>query len=86
MSVTEHITQRERVAVEDMGVYLKLIQMDYQCDSDDQLATLISEQFNVDCRESDIQGYENLYRIKELEDHEKLSRMAQNGNVEHLIE
>ena len=86
MNITEHITQRERVKVEDVGVYLKLIQMDYQCDSDDQLATLISEQFNVDCREQDIQAYENLYKLKEFEDYEKLSRMAEYGNVEYRIE
>ena len=48
MDVSRDITQRERVKIEDMGTYLRLIQMDYQCDSDDQLASLISEQFNVD--------------------------------------
>lgn len=86
MDVSRDITQRERVKIEDMGTYLRLIQMDYQCDSDDQLASLISEQFNVDCRESDIQAYENLYKIKEMEDYEKLSRMAKHGNVEYRIE
>jgi hypothetical protein len=86
MDYSKHINERERVELADMGVYLRLIRLDYQCDSDEQLANLISEQFNVDCRTEDIENYERLYRIKEMEDYEKLSRMAEHGNVEHRIE
>ena len=80
------IIHRERVKLEDMGIYLTLIQQERPLDTDEQLANLISEQFNVDCRTEDIENYERLYRIKEQEDYEKLSRMATHGNVEHLIE
>ena len=81
-----NIKHKERAELEDIGIYLRLIQQEQLLDTNEQLANLISEQFNVDCRTEDIENYERLYRIKEQEDYEKLSRMAEHGNLERLIE
>jgi hypothetical protein len=86
MAHTELGERRERAKLEDMGIYLRLISSDYPASSNNELATLISEQFNVDCREEDIEGYERMHRIMDLEDLEKLNRMQREGFLEHQIE
>lgn len=78
------LNQKEDVKIEDIGMYLRLIQMDFQPDTDDELADLICQQFNVNCTAQDIRIYEQLHI--EYEDYEKVSRMVENGNIEHLIE
>lgn len=75
--------RRERVKLSDMGLYLRLIYMDYKPKNNEETAKLISENFNVECFTEDIDSYEALYICNE--DYEKLSRMTE-FNVEHLIE
>lgn len=82
----KQVKQREKVQLEDMGLYLRIIHLDYSPKSNAEIALLISEHFNVDCQVKDIEQYENLYHIKQQEDYEKLSRMVECGNVEHRIE
>ena len=74
------IENREQVKIADIGLYLRLMHMDYQPTTNEELANLISENFNVICHAKDIEVYEKLHI--EYEDYEKLSRMMQNGNLE----
>ena len=81
------VGNRKRVKIEDIGMYLRLIQMDYQPDNNKELALLISENFNVYCVAKDIEIYEKLHvDYHEDEDYEKLSRMVEYGNLEFKIE
>lgn len=81
------IENRERVKIEDIGLYLRLIHMDYLPVNNEELAELISENFNVDCIARDIEMYEKLHiEYQEDEDYEKLSRMMEYGNLEFKIE
>jgi hypothetical protein len=81
------VGNRKRVKIEDIGMYLRLIQMDYLPVDNEELAQLISENFNVDCVTRDIEIYEKLHvDYHETEDYEKLSRMVENGNLEFEIE
>lgn len=81
------IENRERVKIEDIGLYLRLIHMDYLPVNNEELAELISENFNVDCVARDIEMYEKLHiEYQEDEDYEKLSRMMEYGNLEFKIE
>jgi hypothetical protein len=75
--------QKERVKITDIGLYLRLIYMDYQPKNNKETAQLINECFNVECYEKDIEVYEALHVHNE--DYEKLSRMSE-FNVEHEIE
>lgn len=58
--------------------------MDYSPVSDEEMAYLISEQFNVDCTANDIMYYERLHI--EMEDLEKIQRMSEYNYPEYLIE
>lgn len=81
------IEEREHVKIEDIGMYLRLIHMDYEPKNNNELAELISENFNVICIARDIEVYETLHvNYQDYEDYEKLSRMIENGNVEFNIE
>jgi hypothetical protein len=55
------VIQKERVQTEDIGIYLRLIHMDYQIEDDAQLANLISEEFGVECTAQDIYIYNKLH-------------------------
>ncbi len=74
----------KRISQGDIGLFLKLVKYDNPNLSNKEYASIISEEFNVICYESDILRYESLHI--ELEDYEKLSRMNNYGNLEHLIE
>jgi len=78
------IIERQPVSLEDIGIYLRLIHMDYFPVSDEEMAYLISEQFNVDCTANDIMYYEKLHI--EMEDLEKIQRMSEYNYPEYLIE
>ncbi len=78
------IIERQPVSLEDIGIYLRLIHMDYSPVSDEEMAYLISEQFNVDCTANDIMYYERLHI--EMEDLEKIQRMSEYNYPEYLIE
>jgi hypothetical protein len=78
------IQQRKRVSIYDLGLLMRVIHMDYSPKNDEELAELISMHFDVMCLEEDIKHYRQMH--VEYEDYEKLSRMAENGNVEYIIE
>ena len=75
---------REKVKIEELGLFIKLINIDNPGCTIKQLAELISSNFNVICTIKNIIEYEALHL--EIEDLEKISRMMENENVEHLIE
>jgi hypothetical protein len=77
------IIDSRQVKIEDIGLYLRLIHMDYNPQSNEEMADLISEHFNVECYEKDIDVYESLHI--QNEDYEKLSRMAE-FSVEQELE
>jgi len=76
--------KKQKVKLSEIGLYLRIIQMDYNPQSIQELAELIEEHFNVICTEEDIRYYEQLHQ--EQEDYEKLSRMIEFGNLEQYIE
>jgi predicted kinase len=78
------ITKKPKIQLEDLGIYIQLIQWEYNPENNKQIADLISEYFNVDCQEKDIEIYDALH--VQNEDYEKLSREVDYGNMEHLIE
>jgi hypothetical protein len=73
----------KKVKLNELGFYLKLINQEFGNKTNTEYAKLIEENFGIECTEKDICNYESLHI--ELEDYEKLSRMAKFGN-EHLIE
>ena len=81
----------EKVEVSNIGLYLKLITMDSHPANNQELAVLISSEFNINCTEKDIDVYNalhvehNHFENLEIEDYEKLSRMHE-FNMEHYIE
>lgn len=77
------ITDSLQVQIEDIGMYLRLIHMDYQPKNNEETARLISEHFNVQCYSKDIEVYESLH--VQNEDYEKLSRMTE-FNIEQELE
>ena len=76
--------KKQKVKLSEIGLYLRIIQMDYSPQSIQELAELIEEHFNVICTEEDVRYYEQLHQ--EQEDYEKLSRMVEFGNLEQYIE
>lgn len=55
----------KKVRIEDLGLYIRTIQMDYKPKNNEQLAELISEHFNVICDEEDLEQYNVLYDYHE---------------------
>ena len=76
--------KRKKAQLDELGMFIRLLQIDYVIKSKEHLVTLIAEHFNKVCDVADIERYEQMHIIQE--DYEKLSRMASNGNLEHLIE
>lgn len=66
------ITKKPKVQLEDLGIYTQLIQWEYKPKNNKEMADLISEYFNVECYEKDIDIYEELHI--ENEDYERISR------------
>lgn len=76
--------EKIKIKMSDIGLYLRIIHMDYNPSTKEELSALVEEHFNVLCTPEDIELYEQLH--KEAEDYEKLSRMIEFGNNEYLIE
>jgi hypothetical protein len=77
-------TKKPKIKQSEIGLFLRIVQMDYSPSSMEETALLIEEHFDVKCTVEDIQRYEQLYY--EQEDYEKLSRMMEFGNLEQFIE
>jgi len=54
------IDTRKRVNIEDIGLYIKSLQIDYNLGNNARIAMLITKHFNVFCTEEDILKYEEL--------------------------
>ena len=52
---------REKVQFDEIGLYIRLINLDYKVESTSHLATLITEHFNKECNVEDINKYEQIY-------------------------
>jgi hypothetical protein len=52
---------REKVQFDEIGLYIRLIHLDYKVQSPSHLATLITEHFNKECSVEDIKKYEQIY-------------------------
>ena len=52
---------REKVQLDEIGLYIRLIHLDYKVQSPSHLATLITEHFNKECSTNDIKKYEQIY-------------------------
>jgi hypothetical protein len=75
--------KRERVKIEDLGLYIRTIQIDHKIEDNQELADLVTQYFNVLCLEEDIEYYMELhYQHEEFrtilnEDFETSSRRHQ---------
>jgi len=69
--------QRKHVELQDIGLYLRLIQMEYSPKDNKEMAKLISEQFSVKCSKGDVDAYEAMHIYQE--DFEKESRIIESG-------
>lgn len=67
------IDDLQRVKVEDIGLYIKVIRKDYSPTTNKELARLITEHFKIDCKVMDISHYEGLC-MSQIEDYERASR------------
>ena len=76
--------KRKKAQLDELGMFIRLLQIDYVIKSKEHLVTLIAEHFNKVYDVADIERYEQMHVVQE--DYEKLSRMVSNGNLEHLIE
>ena len=76
--------EQKRVNIYDLSLYIRLIRVDFNPKNNKRLAELITSHFDVLCLEEDIEHYVEMHI--EWEDYEKMSRMADNGNLENLIE
>ena len=70
-------TRKEKIKLQDIGLYLRLIQMEYSPKDNKEMAKLISEQFNVKCTEGDVNTYEAMHIYQE--DFEKESKIVESG-------
>ena len=74
----KRIKQRERVRLDEIGLYLRTIQLDYKPEDNQEMADLITQHFNVLCLVEDVEHYleleHDLNMIKE--DYELEDRRA----------
>lgn len=77
--MSQFIIQRENVKLEEIGLYLRLIYIEAQPDSLDDMADMICDQFNVNCTARDIEVYEELHVP-----YEQMSRYYSEENREEI--
>lgn len=75
MNKTKNI---KKVEQNEIGIYLKAIEIDYPDTDVAQKAKLISDTFGVECNEEDINQYYNLQEIDYEPDYEWLNDIARN--------
>lgn len=72
--------QKSRVRMDEIGLFLRTIQSEYQPKTNQEMADLISHHFNVICLVEDINHYEELttYHEQEIEeDYELMGKREQ---------
>jgi hypothetical protein len=55
------------VKMNELGMMISIIRLDYKPKNNEELATLIQEHFNVICTEKDIINYENVMVEEDFE-------------------
>jgi hypothetical protein len=68
---------KRKVTLEEIGLYLRIIAMDYGTMSNKEYAELVTEHFDVYCTEEDVNNYHQLSIISE--DYELESRRHEYG-------
>lgn len=58
----EKTSNKERIRLDELGLYLRTVELDYKPVDNKERAELISELFNVICYEEDVDHYEQLNR------------------------
>lgn len=77
MKNSKKLLKESEVQLSDLGLYLKLISMEYPgVESAEELADLISKEFNVICTALDVKGY---HQVCVHEDYELESRRHEHG-------
>jgi hypothetical protein len=56
----ENIDNRSRIRLDELGLYLRTIEIDYKPKDNKERAELITQFFNVICYEEDVDHYEQL--------------------------
>ena len=74
MTLKKIILKKDKVNIQEIGLYLRLIHMEHQPKNNKEMAVLITEHFNVQCEENDVDVYEKLHMYQEQENYEKESR------------
>lgn len=72
------VNQRERVRLDEIGLYLRTIQLDYKPEDNQEMADLITQHFNVLCLVEDVEHYLELEHDLNIikEDYELEDRRA----------
>lgn len=58
----ENTQNKPRVRLDEIGLYLRTIQADYKPETNQEMADLITQFFNVLCLPEDIEHYESLFQ------------------------
>lgn len=67
MEGNNNISEKLRVRQDEIGLYIRTIELDYKVTSNQELADLITHFFNVLCLEEDIINYKSISYDWELE-------------------
>ena len=67
MENNNNISEKPRVRQDEIGLYIRTIELDYRVNSNQELADLITHFFNVLCLEEDIVNYKSITNDWELE-------------------
>jgi hypothetical protein len=72
------VNSRERVRLDEIGLYLRTIQLDYKPEDNQEMADLITQHFNVLCLVEDVEHYLELEHDLNIinEDYELEDRRA----------
>ena len=76
--IMKRVNQRERVRLDEIGLYLRTIQLDYKPEDNQEMADLITKHFNVLCLVEDVEHYLELEHDLNIinEDYELEDRRA----------
>jgi hypothetical protein len=67
MENSNNISEKPRVRQDEIGLYIRTVELDYRVNSNQELADLITHFFNVLCLEEDIINYKSITNDWELE-------------------
>jgi hypothetical protein len=71
-----NVESKPRVRMDEIGLYLRTIQLDYKPEDNQEMADLITQHFNVLCLVEDIEHYLELEHNHIIQDYELDSRRA----------